>query len=124
MSQRIGGGKLRRIALANQGLVERQSFGRGLEGTSRTIRHPGYVQIDTISVVVRAHSHILRTRVPDFENHHIEQLLRDRKIFESRFPVAAFRPIQDLRFTLLHARKFRSKDASKDAKTMMKRVLQ
>ncbi len=124
MTQRIDRGKLRRIALANQGLVKRQSFGRGLEGTSRTIRHLGHVQIDTISVVVRAHNHILRTRVPNFENHHIEQLLQDRKIFESRFPVAAFRPIQDFRFTLLHARKFGSKVGSKDAKNMMKRVLQ
>lgn len=123
MTRRIDKGKLRRIALANQGLVKRQSFGRGLEATSRTIRHLGHVQIDTISVVVRAHNHILRTRVPNFESHHIDQLLKDRTIFESRFPVAAFRPIQDFRFTLLHARKFGSKAASKDAEAMMKRVL-
>lgn len=116
--------KLRRIALANQGLLKRQPFGRGLDATSRTIRHLGYVQIDAISVVVRAHNHILRTRVPDFENRHIQRLLADRKIFESRFPVAAFRPMQDFRFTLLHARKFSSKVDSRAIKTMMQRVLQ
>lgn len=124
MTQHIDRGKLRRIALASQGLVKRQPFGRGLEATSRTICHLGYVQIDTISVVVRAHNHILRTRVPNFDSRQIEQLLADRKIFESRLPVAAFRPIQDFRFTLLHARKFRSKVGSRDVKTMMNRVLQ
>lgn len=115
--------KLRRIALASQGLDKRQPFGRGIEAALSVIRHLGYVQIDTISVVVRAHDHILRTRAPGFQSQHINRLLRDRKIFESRFPVAAFRPMEDFRFTLLHAKKFRSKAFSKDLKSTMKRVL-
>jgi uncharacterized protein YcaQ len=116
--------KLRRIALTHQRLGKRRPFGLGVEATSRTISHLGYVQIDTISVVVRAHNHILRTRVPNFQNDHIESLLQARKIFEYRFPVAAFRPMQDFRFTLPHARKFRAKASSREAKAMMKRVIQ
>ncbi|MCZ6617176.1 MAG: winged helix DNA-binding domain-containing protein [Gammaproteobacteria bacterium] len=123
MIEHIDRQKLRRIALVHQGLTKRQPFGLGLEATLRTIRHLGYVQIDTISVVLRAHNHILRTRVPNVENNHIERLLQDRKIFENRFPVAAFRPIQEFRFTMLHARKFRSKTFSRNTKTLMKSVL-
>ena len=125
MTDHIDPEKLRRIALAHQGLSEHEPFGRGLNATTRAIRHLGYVQIDTISVVPRAHNHTLLTRVPNYKNIHIETLLKERKVFESRFPVAAFRPIQEFRFTLLHARKCRSKmPDSKDTKTMMKRVLQ
>ena len=113
MAHQIDQEKLRHIALTHQGLVKRDPFGRGLEATARAIRHLGYIQIDTISVVLRAHNHILQTRVPNYENQHINQLLAERKIFENRFPVAAFRPIQDFRFTLLHTRKYRAKASSK-----------
>ncbi len=123
MTQLIDKARLRQIALASQGLDKRQPFGRGIDATLLAIRHLGYVQIDTISVVVRAHDHTLRTRVPGFQSQHINRLLQDRKIFESRVPVAAFRPVEDFRFTLLHAKKFGSKALSKDSKLMMKRVL-
>ncbi len=117
-------GKLRRIALANQGLIQREPFGRGRAATLRAIGHLGYVQIDTISVVVRAHDHVLRTRVENFEPQHIDRLLQDRQIFEYLFPVAAFRPIEDYRFVLPLMRSARSKRRSRDDKRMMKRVLE
>ncbi|QPJ65787.1 MAG: winged helix-turn-helix domain-containing protein [Candidatus Nitrohelix vancouverensis] len=125
MTDLISPGKLKHIALDRQGLLKRDTFGRGLNAVERAIRHLGYVQIDTISVVARAHTHTLLTRVSNFENSYLETLLKERKIFEYRFPVAAFRPIQDFRFTRLHARKFRSKQPrSKEVQSMMKRVLQ
>ncbi len=123
MAQLIDKARLRRIALASQGLDKRQPFGRGVDATLLAIRHLGYVQIDTISVVVRAHDHTLRARVPDFQSQHINRLLQERKIFESQFPVAAFRSIEDFRFTLLHARKFGLKKVTKDLKLLMKLVL-
>ena len=122
MAESIDTAKLRRIALTRQGIGQRQPFGRGVGATLKAIRHIGYVQIDTISVVVRAHNHVLRTRVPDFQPNHIDRLLKDRQIFEYRFPVAAFRPIQDYRYTLLHAAKFRAKPRTKD-KATMRRVI-
>jgi uncharacterized protein YcaQ len=115
--------RLRRMAFGNQGLLQKQPFGRGLAGTLRTIRHLGYIQIDTISVVVRAHNHVLQSRVPNFAEPHIHQLLRERKIFEARFPVAAFRPIEEFRYTLLHARKWRARSLSPDDRATMARVL-
>lgn len=42
--------RLRRLALAAQGLLQAQPYGRGLAGTHKTINHMGYVQIDTINV--------------------------------------------------------------------------
>ncbi|MDH3644321.1 MAG: winged helix-turn-helix domain-containing protein, partial [Gammaproteobacteria bacterium] len=58
--------KLRRIALDRQGLLRDAPFGRGKEAARRAIAHLGYIQIDTISVVERAHHHVLRTRVPNY----------------------------------------------------------
>lgn len=113
---------LRRVALARQGLRATQPFGMGLRATLKAIRHLGYVQIDTISVVARAHNHVLRSRVPNFSPIHIDRLLKQRKIFEYRFPVAAFRPIEDYRFTRLHAAKFRAKPRMTD-KAMLRHVM-
>ena len=123
MSGQVGHDKLRRVALANQGLLQTEPFGRGINATLRAIKHLGYEQIDTISVVVRAHNHVLHSRVPNYQPKHLHKLLGARKIFETRFPVAAFRPIEDFRFTLLHARKWRARKLSADDKATMKRVL-
>jgi len=66
VSKRKDQTRLRRIALAAQGLLQSQPFGRGLSDTHKAIQHIGYVQIDTISVVERAHHHVLRSRVPNY----------------------------------------------------------
>ena len=58
---------LRRVALQAQGLASRAPFGEGPAGTHRAIAHLGYVQIDTLSVVERAHHHVLWNRVPDYD---------------------------------------------------------
>ncbi|MGZ3688824.1 MAG: DNA glycosylase AlkZ-like family protein, partial [Bdellovibrionota bacterium] len=54
----------RRIALSAQGLSHGRPFASG--GTLGAIEHLGYVQIDTISVIERAHHHVLWTRVPEY----------------------------------------------------------
>ncbi len=92
--------RLRRMALSAQGLLHSQPFGRGLAGARQAIQHIGYVQIDTISVVERAHHHVLYSRVPDFEIGMIDQLLLDRAIFEYWSHAAAFLPMTDFRFSL------------------------
>ena len=51
--------RLRRIALSAQGLLQTQPFGHGIAGARKAISHLGYVQIDTISVVERAHHHVV-----------------------------------------------------------------
>lgn len=91
---------LRRLALSAQGLLQNQPYGRGLAGARKAIEHIGYVQIDTISVVERAHHHVLYARVPDFETGMLNQMLQGGDIFEYWSHAAAFLPMADFRFSL------------------------
>ncbi|MFT5232700.1 MAG: hypothetical protein ACI9UK_001246 [Candidatus Krumholzibacteriia bacterium] len=92
--------RLRRFALAAQGLLQTQAYGHGLAGARKAINHIGYVQIDTISVVERAHHHVLHSRVPRFTPDMTNQMLIDRDIFEYWTHAAALIPIADFRFSL------------------------
>jgi len=92
--------KLRRIALNQQGLLRAESFGRGKAAVLRAIERIGYVQIDTISVVERAHHHVLAARVPNYRAAMLERLVRERKLFEYWFHAAAWLPMADYRFSL------------------------
>lgn len=92
--------RLRRLALSAQGLLQKQPYGRGLAGARAAIEHIGYVQIDTISVVERAHHHVLYARVPDFETGMLNQMLQGGDIFEYWSHAAAFLPMADFRFSL------------------------
>lgn len=92
--------RLRRMALAAQGLLQTQPFGRGLAGARNAINHIAYVQIDTISVVERAHHHVLHSRVPQFTPAMTNKMLVDRDVFEYWTHAAAFIPIADFRFSL------------------------
>lgn len=90
----------RRIALASQGLARPAAFGRGLPAVRRAIDRLGYVQIDTISVVERAHHHVLRSRVPNYAQSMLDRLLADREVFEYWFHAAACLPMADYRYYL------------------------
>lgn len=92
--------KLRRIALNQQGLLRAGFFGRGKGATLRAIEQLGYVQIDTISVVERAHHHVLWSRVANYRPKFLEQLVRERKVFEYWFHAASWLPMNDYRFAL------------------------
>lgn len=100
--------RLRRLALDAQGLLHVQRFGRGLNGARKAIQHLGYVQIDTISVVQRAHHHVFHSRVPGFTPAMTHQMLLDRDIFEYWSHAAAFLPIADFRFSLPYKHAIRS----------------
>lgn len=92
--------RLRRLALAAQGLLQTQPFGRGLTGARKAINHVGYVQIDTISVVERAHHHVFYSRVPGFKPAMTNQMLLAGDIFEYWAHAAAFLPLADFRYSL------------------------
>lgn len=100
--------RLRRLALAAQGLLQAQPYGRGLAGARKAINHIGYVQIDTISVVERAHHHVFHSRVPGFKPAMTNQMLLDGDIFEYWTHAAAFLPIADFRFSLPYKRAIKS----------------
>ncbi|OUS30465.1 hypothetical protein A9Q99_05780 [Gammaproteobacteria bacterium 45_16_T64] len=92
--------RLRRFALDSQRLLQIQPFGQGIAGARNAINHIGYVQIDTISVVERAHHHVFYSRVPKFKPAMTNHMLLDGDIFEYWTHAAAFLPIADFRFSL------------------------
>lgn len=92
--------RLCRLSLDAQGLLQAQPYGTGLAGARKAINHIGYVQIDTLSVVERAHNHVFHSRVPKFKPAMTNQMLLDRDIFEYWAHAAAFLPIADFRFSL------------------------
>jgi uncharacterized protein len=100
--------RLRRLALAAQGLLQTQPYGRGLAGARKAINHIGYVQIDTISVVERAHHHVFYARVSEFKPAMTNQMLLDRDIFEYWTHAAAFLPMADFRFSLPYKQAIKS----------------
>ncbi len=91
---------LRRAALHHQGLSKSAHFGAGMQATLKALEHLGYVQIDTLAVVERAHHHTLWTRIPSYKPAHLEQLIKERKVFEYWSHAAAFLPMRDYRFAL------------------------
>ena len=92
--------RLRRMALAAQGLLQAQAYGRGLVGAGKAIKHIGYVQLDTISVVERAHHHVMHSRVPGFKPAMLDQLMLAGDIFEYWSHAAAVLPMADFRYSL------------------------
>lgn len=116
----------RHLALASQGLGPRKRFGKGLAGTLAALEHLGYVQIDTLSVVERAHHHVLWSRVPDYSRQHLNELTRAGKVFEYWFHAAAYLPMRDYRFALprmLSVRRGESPYFKSVDKTLMAEIL-
>lgn len=66
----------------------------------KTVEHLGYVQIDSLSVVERAHHHVLWTRCPGYQPPDLSELVRKRKVFEYWSHAASFLPMKDFRFSL------------------------
>lgn len=92
--------QLRHLALSRQGLTASPAFGNGAAGARQAIEHLGYIQIDTLSVIERAHHHVLWTRIPDYRPEHLHQLVRERDVFEYWFHAASYLPMRDYRFSL------------------------
>ena len=108
--EKISPAQARRLALRAAGLNRSAVFGRGIQATRRSIEQLGYVQIDTISVVQRAHHHTLSTRVPNYQESHLYRLLdKHRSIFEYWYHAAAFLPMEDYRFYLPRMHFYRAK---------------
>ena len=97
----------RRLALQSQGLDGQWLLPEGKEGVAQAIQRLGYVQIDTIAVVRRAHHHVIWSRRPDYDEHMLDDLLaRDRRVFEWWAPAASYLPYQDYRYYLPAMRRY------------------
>lgn len=91
---------LQHITLQHQGLLQPLSFGTGKEAGLTAIERLGYLQIDTLSIVERAHHHTLWSRIPDYQPHYLDELLKERRVFEYWFHAASYLPMRDYRFAL------------------------
>ena len=90
----------RKLVLHSQQLPNLTRKGTALSATLSALEHLGYVQIDTISVIERAHHHTLWNRNPRYRNSHIDQLIADRTAFEYWSHAAAYLPMRDYRHSL------------------------
>lgn len=88
------------ITLQSQGLLK-NDFGKGKKGALSAIEHLGYIQIDTLAVVARAHHHTLYNRLPDYKEKFLTELLeKDKSIFEYWSHAASYLPMIDYRYSL------------------------
>ena len=88
---RIGNRQARRIWLAANGLL---GPGGGPVDALRTIRELGFLQIDTVRNIVRAHDHILWSRNNRYREDGVWQLLRRRDLFEHFTHDASLLPME------------------------------
>ncbi|TKB08420.1 winged helix-turn-helix domain-containing protein [Desulforhopalus sp. IMCC35007] len=90
----------RKLVLLSQRIPPKNQAGSATAATLSAIEHLGYIQIDTISVIQRAHHHTLWSRNPRYKAAHLDQLLLDKLIFEYWSHAAAYLPLRDYRFSL------------------------
>ena len=110
-----------RLSLDSQMLLNTPEFPQGREGVALTIEKLGYIQIDTISVVHRAHHHTIWTRFPDYDPEMLHTLqAEDRRIFEFWGHAASYLPMKDYRYYLPRMRSF-SDPKDKWAKQRLKK---
>ncbi len=94
-----------RIALENQ--LYRFLDTSDKEGLLKMINELGYIQIDTVSVIERAHHHTIWSRMPNYDQSWLHTLLaKDRTIFEFWGHAASYLPMTDYRFFLPRMKRF------------------
>jgi len=77
-----------------------------LQQTEVIFKHLGYIQIDTINVVKRAHHHSLWTRCRDYKESILHELQINKKIFEYWGHAASYLPMSDYRYYLPTMKRF------------------
>jgi uncharacterized protein YcaQ len=99
--------RARRLALRAQLLDGPGRPPAGKEGAARVVEHLGYVQIDTLAVVERAHHHTLWARCRGYEAAMLAELHgRDRRVFEYWGHAASYLPLSDYRYYIPKMRAF------------------
>jgi uncharacterized protein YcaQ len=85
----------RAVMLAAQGLHRRPKKKAAQEGVLGAIRRMGALQIDTIHVVARSPYFVLWSRLGDYQQRWLDELLDEGHIFEYWSHEACFLPIED-----------------------------
>jgi len=107
----------RQLAIASQLQFEPGSA-NPKQTLQKIIERLGYVQIDTISIIERAHKHVLWTRLPQFNNLMLDELIdKNKRVFEFWDHAAAYLPMKHYRYTLprkkMYAEKYKHWEKSK-----------
>ncbi|MCP4567405.1 MAG: winged helix-turn-helix domain-containing protein [FCB group bacterium] len=98
----------RRMFLHAQGLDGRTKFAGGAEGAYQVIYKLGYVQLDTIAVIQRAHHHTIWTRFPKYKPEMLDRLMTaDHRVFEFWSHAASYLPLEEYRYYLPRMKAFR-----------------
>jgi len=100
MAEIISMQQARKLVLLSQRVPPAKQMGSALASTLSAIEHLGYVQIDTISAVQRAHHHTLWNRNPRYKVSQLDELMIQKRIFEYWSHAAAYLPMQDFRYSL------------------------
>jgi len=95
----------RALAVHSSLLEGATTLSSGKDGVKEVINHLGYIQIDTISVLERAHNITLWTRLPDFKPSSITELERERAVFEYWGHGLSYLPMKDYRFYISQMRR-------------------
>lgn len=127
-TQRITAARARRLALRAQGLDGTFEPPASAAGTAAICERLGYVQIDTISVVERAHHHVLWSRQRSYQEENLDQALAvDRTVFEGWTHAASYIPTSDYRYycgrMAAHAESTRTRDWIKAHRKIVDHVL-
>ena len=89
-----------KLVLLSQRLPPAKQTSNALDATLSAIEHLGYIQIDTISAIQRAHHHTLWNRNPSYQNSHLDQLVASKQVFEYWSHAASYLPMCDFRYSL------------------------
>ena len=90
----------RKLILLSQRVLATKQAGSATAATLLAIEHLGYIQIDAISAIQRAHHHTLWNRNPRYKSSQLDQLIEDKQVFEYWSHAAAYLPMRDYRFSL------------------------
>ena len=84
MQRSISNADARRLFISRQGLCREPGRRLGKQALAETIASLGYVQVDSINVVERAHHHILFSRSQTYRKRDLATLIeKDRLLFEN-----------------------------------------
>jgi uncharacterized protein YcaQ len=83
---------------------------RRRDSVAEAVKQTGYLQIDTISVIARAHHQVLWSLMPNYQEILLDQAERkpDKKIIEYWAHAASYLPVDDFRFCLPRMEKVRN----------------
>ena len=104
MMESLTNDQARKLVLLSQKVPPAKQTGPDPESataaTLSAIEHLGYIQVDTISVIERAHHHTLWNRNPSYLASQLDQLVADKQVFEYWSHAASYLPMRDYRYSL------------------------